>query len=226
MTGPRPSGRGVPEQVGTDQVQIGQESTAPRVRRAVIALGSNLGDRDTLLRQAVRAVDATPGVTVVAASAPVSSTAVTLDGRDPTKPTYLNAVLLADVTLGDDALLDALQAIEAAHGRTRDVRWGDRTLDLDVVALDDATVATERLTVPHPRAAERAFVLEPWLQLDPEARLAGAGRVADLATRLTEHSRPVPGATSLLDPDPADPADPADPDASLGPTPATSPGAP
>ncbi|MBF4602025.1 2-amino-4-hydroxy-6-hydroxymethyldihydropteridine diphosphokinase [Frigoribacterium sp. VKM Ac-1396] len=200
--------------------------TAPRVRRrAVIALGSNLGDRDTLLREAVRAVDATPGVTVVAASAPVSSTAVTLDGPDPTKPTYLNAVLLADVTLDDEALLDALQAIEATHGRTRDVRWGDRTLDLDVVALDDERIETERLQVPHPRAAERAFVLEPWLQLDPEARLAGAGRVADLASRLTEHSRPVPGATSLLDPDPG-PEPVGAPEPTPDPTPAPSPGAP
>ena len=185
----------------------GASVSGASVRRAVIALGSNLGDRDTLLRDAVRAVDATPGITVVAASAPVSSTAVTPEGLDPSKPTYLNAVLLADVTLDDDALLDALQAIEAMHGRTRDVRWGDRTLDLDVVALDDERIDTERLQVPHPRAAERAFVLEPWLQLDPEARLAGAGRVADLASRLTERTRPVPGATPLLDPAPETPSD-------------------
>lgn len=224
MTGPGPIGRhsAVRQSAvrhSTGPLASAPRETVPRVRRAVIALGSNLGDRDTLLREAVGAVDATPGVTVVAASAPVSSTAVTLDGPDPTKPTYLNAVLLADVTLDDDALLDALQAIEATHGRTRDVRWGDRTLDLDVVALDDERIDTERLQVPHPRAAERAFVLEPWLQLDPEARLAGAGRVADLASRLTEHSRPVPGATSLLDPDPAVDPDPA-------PTSAPSPGAP
>jgi 2-amino-4-hydroxy-6-hydroxymethyldihydropteridine diphosphokinase len=197
--------------------------SGPGVRRAVIALGSNLGDRDTLLREAVRAVDATPGITVVAASAPVSSTAVTPDGLDPSKPTYLNAVLLADITLDDDALLDALQAIEATHGRTRDVRWGDRTLDLDVVALDDERIDTERLQVPHPRAAERAFVLEPWLQLDPEARLAGAGRVADLASRLTERTRPVPGATSLLDPASETSSDHA---TAHDPTPDPSPGAP
>jgi 2-amino-4-hydroxy-6-hydroxymethyldihydropteridine diphosphokinase len=201
----------------------GPSTSGPRVRRAVIALGSNLGDRDTLLRDAVRAVDATSGITVVAASAPVSSTAVTLDGLDPSKPTYLNAVLLADVTLDDDALLDALQAIEATHGRTRDVRWGDRTLDLDVVALDDERIDTERLQVPHPRAAERAFVLEPWLRLDPEARLAGAGRVADLASRLTERTRPVPGAAPLLDP-----ASQASSDHATAhvPTPDPSPGAP
>ncbi|WP_342211863.1 2-amino-4-hydroxy-6-hydroxymethyldihydropteridine diphosphokinase [Frigoribacterium sp. CFBP 8759] len=200
MSGPSTAGSSTAGP-STSGPSTGASSTAaPRVRRAVIALGSNLGDRDTLLREAVRAVDATPGITVVAASAPVSSTAVTLDGLDPGKPTYLNAVLLADVTLHDDALLDALQAIEATHGRTREVRWGDRTLDLDVVALDDERIDTERLQVPHPRAAERAFVLEPWLELDPEARLAGAGRVADLASRLTERTRPVPGATSLFDP--------------------------
>lgn len=175
-------------------------STAPATtRRVVIALGSNLGDRDTLLREAVRDLDAAPGVVVVAASAPVSSVAVTLDGLDETKPSYLNAVLLADVTLDDDALLDTMQAIEARAGRTRDVRWGDRTLDLDIVAIDDERISTARLEVPHPRAAERAFVLEPWSQIDPEARLAGLGRVADLASRLSERTRPVPGATSLLE---------------------------
>lgn len=163
MSGPSTSGS-----------STGAPSTAaPRVRRAVIALGSNLGDRDTLLREAVRAVDATPGITVVAASAPVSSTAVTLDGLDPGKPTYLNAVLIADVTLDDDALLDALQAIEATHGRTREVRWGPRTLDLDVVCFEGVRSEDPRLVLPHPRAAERAFVLEPWALMDPDAVLEG-----------------------------------------------------
>ena len=170
------------------------------VRRGVVALGSNLGDRDELLRDAVAALAATPGVTVTAASSPVSSVAVTLDGPDESKPTYLNAVALVETALDAHELLDVLLAVEHAHGRVRAERWGDRTLDLDLVVLGDLELDTERLTLPHPRAAERAFVLEPWLQVDEEARLGSRGRVADLLAGLPDRTRPVPGATGLLEP--------------------------
>ncbi|TWX38379.1 2-amino-4-hydroxy-6-hydroxymethyldihydropteridine diphosphokinase [Frigoribacterium sp. ACAM 257] len=178
----------------------GAPGSAPVVRRGVVALGSNLGDRDELLRDAVVALAATPGVSVTAASSPVSSVAVTLAGPDESKPTYLNAVALVETTLEPLALLDALQAIENDHGRVRDERWGDRTLDLDVVVLGDLVLDTDRLTLPHPRAHERAFVLEPWLQVDEEARLGSQGRVADLLAALPDRTRPVPGATGLLEP--------------------------
>jgi 2-amino-4-hydroxy-6-hydroxymethyldihydropteridine diphosphokinase len=98
-----------------------------------------------------------------------------------------------DTTLTPQELLDALHVVEDTHGRTREVRWGDRTLDLDVVAItNDAGVHqhidTETLTVPHPRAHERAFVLAPWLDADPDAVLPGsgpgAGPVADLLAAL------------------------------------------
>jgi 2-amino-4-hydroxy-6-hydroxymethyldihydropteridine diphosphokinase len=185
--------------------------TGPVVRRGVVALGSNLGDRDELLRDAVAALAATPGVTVTAASSPVSSVAVTLDGPDETKPTYLNAVALVETTLDPFVLLDALQAIEHEHGRVRAERWGDRTLDLDLVVLGDLELDTERLTLPHPRAAERAFVLEPWLQVDEEARLGRRGQVADLLAALPDRTRPVPGATGLLEPTRASSAPAVDP---------------
>jgi 2-amino-4-hydroxy-6-hydroxymethyldihydropteridine diphosphokinase len=181
------------------------------VRRGVVALGSNLGDRDELLRDAVEALAATPGVTVTAASSPVSSVAVTLDGPDESKPTYLNAVALVETTLDPLALLGALQAIEHEHGRVRAERWGDRTLDLDLVVLGDLELDTERLTLPHPRAAERAFVLEPWLQVDEEARLGRRGQVADLLAALPDRTRPVPGATGLLEPARASSAPAVDP---------------
>ncbi|WP_240347521.1 2-amino-4-hydroxy-6-hydroxymethyldihydropteridine diphosphokinase [Curtobacterium sp. 24E2] len=116
----------------------------------------------------------------MASSHEVESVAVTLDGRDDTKPRYRNAVVVVDTDLEPQAFLDALHGIEDEHGRTRDVRWGDRTLDLDVVAVDDLRIDTAMLTVPHPRAAERAFVLAPWLDADPAAVLPGAGPVADL----------------------------------------------
>jgi len=174
------------------------DATGP-VTRAVVALGSNLGARDELLRDAVAALDAVAGVTVVSASTPVSSVALTPEGPDETRPEYLNAVALVETSLDPIALLDALQSIESDHGRTRDVRWGDRTLDLDIVAFGDLELETERLTLPHPRAAERAFVLEPWSEIDEEARLGSLGRVTDLIAALPDRTHPVPGATRLHD---------------------------
>ncbi|WP_439693348.1 2-amino-4-hydroxy-6-hydroxymethyldihydropteridine diphosphokinase [Curtobacterium sp. SP.BCo] len=148
--------------------------------RAVIALGANLGDRGSTLRAAATAIAALPGVRPVASSREVESIAVTLDGPDTSKPRYRNAVVVVDTELEPQELLDALHGIEDTHGRTREVRWGDRTLDLDLVAYDDLSLDTPTLTVPHPRAGERAFVLAPWLDADPDAELPGAGPVADL----------------------------------------------
>ncbi|TDN44190.1 2-amino-4-hydroxy-6-hydroxymethyldihydropteridine diphosphokinase [Curtobacterium flaccumfaciens] len=148
--------------------------------RAVVALGANLGDRGSTLRAAASAIAALPGVRPVASSREVESIAVTLDGPDTTKPRYRNAVVVVDTELEPQELLDALHGIEDTHGRTREVRWGDRTLDLDLVAFDELTLDTDTLTVPHPRAGERAFVLAPWLDADPDAVLPGAGPVADL----------------------------------------------
>jgi 2-amino-4-hydroxy-6-hydroxymethyldihydropteridine diphosphokinase len=149
-------------------------------RRAVIALGANLGDRGTTLREAARTVAAVDGVEPVASSHEVESIAVTVDGPDDTKPRYRNGVVIVDTVLAPQELLDALHRIEDDHGRVRIERWGDRTLDLDVIAIDDERIATPTLDVPHPRAAERAFVLAPWLDADPEAVLPGVGPVAGL----------------------------------------------
>jgi 2-amino-4-hydroxy-6-hydroxymethyldihydropteridine diphosphokinase len=148
---------------------------------AVIALGSNLGDREANLRDAVREIDAIEGVTVTAASGIVESLAVKPDGVDESSPSYLNAVVLVQSALHPDDLLDALNRIEAEHGRVREERWGDRTLDLDIVSFDGIRRDDERLTLPHPRAWERPFVLVPWLQADPDAVIPGRGRVDELA---------------------------------------------
>jgi 2-amino-4-hydroxy-6-hydroxymethyldihydropteridine diphosphokinase len=152
--------------------------------RAVVALGANLGDRGSTLRRAARSIAALPGVRPVSSSHEVESTAVTLAGPDATKPRYRNAVVIVDTALEPQELLDALHGIEDDHGRTRAVRWGDRTLDLDLVAYDDRTIDTGTLTVPHPRAGERAFVLAPWLDADPAAVLPGVGPVAGLLAAL------------------------------------------
>ncbi|GAA4974922.1 2-amino-4-hydroxy-6-hydroxymethyldihydropteridine diphosphokinase [Kineococcus glutinatus] len=148
---------------------------------AVLALGTNLGDRAAVLRSAVAALRAVAGVRVRAVS-PVVETAPV--GGVP-QPDYLNAVVLVSTSLSPLALLEACQAVEAAHGRDRSpaaVRWGARTLDVDVVDVAGLVAACPRLQLPHPGAARRAFVLAPWHALDPAARLPGpgGGAVADL----------------------------------------------
>lgn len=153
--------------------------------RVVIAFGSNQGDREATLRAAVRDLSAIDGVTVTAVSALVESHAVKLAGVDETAPSYLNGVVLAQTTLTPERLLDELQRIELEHGRVRLERWGDRTLDLDLVAVVEADGtwvqrSSERLVLPHPRASERAFVLAPWAQLDADAEIPGHGRITEL----------------------------------------------
>ena len=155
-------------------------SSARDAHRAVIALGSNLGDREATIRAAVRDIDAVQGVRVVAASSLVESGALKPTGVDTAAPAYLNAVILVETDLTPERLLEEINLIEHDHGRVRDVVWGDRTLDLDLITVDDVQLDSERLTLPHPRAWQRAFVLAPWLQVDPDAVIPDRGRVADL----------------------------------------------
>ncbi|MEP6599266.1 MAG: 2-amino-4-hydroxy-6-hydroxymethyldihydropteridine diphosphokinase [Actinomycetota bacterium] len=144
--------------------------------RAVLSIGSNLGDRLELLRAAVEALR--PWLIAVS---PVYDTAPW--GPVP-QPDFLNAVLIADDPAAEPReWLRRAHAAERAAGRTRKVRWGSRTLDVDVVAVDDIRSADPDLTLPHPRAAERAFVLVPWLAADPDATLP-QGCVADLIAAL------------------------------------------
>lgn len=118
---------------------------------AYVALGSNLGDRAAHLDAARRALGALPGTRLLGAS-PVEETApVGPPGQGP----YLNQIVALETSLRPEALLDACLAIEQERGRTRDVRWGPRTLDLDVVYLERSSVATPRLTVPHPELPRR-----------------------------------------------------------------------
>ncbi len=150
------------------------------VRRIVLALGSNLGDRLELLQGAVDALADTPGLRVVAVS-PVYETDPV---GGPDQPEYLNAVVVAEGRHSPRTLLERALAVEDAFDRVREVRWGPRTLDVDVVAVGDLVVDDEDLRVPHPRAAERAFVLVPWLDVDAAAELPGAGQVTALVERL------------------------------------------
>jgi 2-amino-4-hydroxy-6-hydroxymethyldihydropteridine diphosphokinase len=163
----------------------------------VVALGSNLGDREATLRAAVRDIDAIDGLTVVAVSGLVESHAVKTGGVDESAPSYLNAVLLATGDLAPRRVLDELQRIELSHGRVREERWGDRTLDLDLIACENVVTDSERLTLPHPRAWERAFVLAPWAELQPDADIPGRGPIAELLAAASDSVWDYPAAPLL-----------------------------
>ena len=137
----------------------------------VLALGANLGPAAATLRKAVAELSRTPGLAVVRVS-PLARTAAV---GGPEQPDYLNAVVLARTTLAPRELLRVCQGVENAHGRERSERWGPRTLDVDIVVYDSVQAVTDDLELPHPRAHQRAFVLQPWAQADPEAVLPGLG---------------------------------------------------
>nr|WP_087132921.1 2-amino-4-hydroxy-6-hydroxymethyldihydropteridine diphosphokinase [Microbacterium esteraromaticum] len=153
---------------------------------AVIALGSNEGDRGEILQAAAARLRRLPLVDDLVMSDPIESIAVKPDGPDPDAPRYLNAVALVTTRLAPQVLLGMLHAVEEEQGRVRHERWGDRTLDLDLIAYGDFESDDEHLLVPHPRAAERLFVLEPWLSIDADAVLHGHGRVDELVRRLKD----------------------------------------
>lgn len=154
------------------------------IRQVVVALGSNLGDRLENLQGAVRALADTPDVWVTGVS-PVYETDP-VDSPDDAG-TFLNAVVLADTTLSASRLLDRALAIEDAYDRQRsEVKNAPRTLDVDLIVVGDRRSDDEALRLPHPRAAQRAFVLRPWFDVDPGATLLGHGLVADLLAALGE----------------------------------------
>lgn len=151
------------------------------IRPAVLALGSNVGERFANLQGAVNSLADTPEVHVVA----VSSVYETEPVDTPEGSRYfLNAILLADTTLSVATLLDRVQAVESAYGRDHSGRNAPRTLDVDLVVVGNRLSDTPELTLPHPRAHDRAFVLVPWLEIDEQAQIPGKGKVADLLADL------------------------------------------
>ena len=164
------------------------EMPAPRPGRpevtAVVALGANLGDRYDTIRAAAERIARLPLVSEVRLSKLFETVALRLDGPDPDAPGYVNAVALVTTRLAPEILLGMLHAIEDENGRERRERWGDRTLDLDLIAYGDVISDDPGLQLPHPRAADRLFVLDPWLDVDADAVLLGRGKVADLAADL------------------------------------------
>ena len=139
----------------------------------VIAFGSNLGDRAETILAAAREIADLPGVELTAVSTLHETPALKPHGVDLAAPAYLNAIAIVETDLDPHDLLVQLRQIEQQHGRVREERWGDRTLDLDIIDADGAELTTETLTLPHPRAHELAFVLAPWLEVDGDAVLSG-----------------------------------------------------
>ncbi|HEY2641007.1 MAG TPA: 2-amino-4-hydroxy-6-hydroxymethyldihydropteridine diphosphokinase [Streptosporangiaceae bacterium] len=150
-------------------------ASAGPVRTVVLSVGSNLGDRLGHLQLALSVLCVT-GLTCQA----VSSVYETDPVGGPEQESFFNAVLLAASALPARDILARCQVAEAAAGRVRAERWGPRTLDVDVIACGDEVSTDPELTLPHPRAHERAFVLVPWLEVAPDATLPGYGRVAQL----------------------------------------------
>ena len=174
--------------VGHPFTDVAVEVHRTRGVPVVGALGANLGDARATLESAVHAVAGLPGMRVRAVSPLVETDPV----GGPEQPVYLNAVLVGDTTLDPDDLLRRLHEIEADHGRTREVRWDARTLDLDLIQVGTPASGSEvrreepALTLPHPRAHERGFVLVPWSLADPAATIRADGQVRPVADLVGE----------------------------------------
>jgi 2-amino-4-hydroxy-6-hydroxymethyldihydropteridine diphosphokinase len=142
--------------------------------RVVIALGSNLGDRSLNIDSAVMELAKIIEITHL------STNHETDPVGGPAQPKYLNAVLIAESELDPHELLIGALEIENRLGRTREVHWGPRTIDIDLISAGNEVINSQVLVLPHPRAHERKFVLKPWLEIDPDAALPGYGPVQEI----------------------------------------------
>ena len=142
--------------------------------KAVISLGANIGDTKANLDLAIGLLREATEVIAV------SSYSQTKPVGGPEQPDYLNAVVIVESELPAKDLLALLNGIETARGRTREIHWGPRVIDLDLIQYGGLLVNDEKLTLPHPRAHQRRFVLAPWLEIEPEAVLLTHGRISDL----------------------------------------------
>ncbi len=142
--------------------------------KAVVSLGANIGYPKANLDLAVALLREATDVIAV------SSYLQTKPVGGPEQPDYLNAVAILESELPAKELLALLNGIETAMGRTREIHWGPRVIDLDLIQYGGLLVSDEKLTLPHPRAHERRFVLAPWFEIEPEAVLLTHGRISDL----------------------------------------------
>ena len=135
--------------------------------KAVVALGSNLGDRFDYLQKAVNEINSLTDIEILE----ISSVYETLPVGGPEQGNYLNAVITLNAKFEAEELLLKLLLIELNLGRQREIAWGPRTIDLDLIWFEDQTINLENLVLPHPRAHERCFVIKPWLEIEPKARI-------------------------------------------------------
>lgn len=135
--------------------------------KAVVALGSNLGDRFDYLQKAVNEINSLVDIEI----SEISSVYETLPVGGPEQGNYLNAVITLNTKFEAEELLLKLLLIELNLGRQREIEWGPRTIDLDLIWFEDQTINLDNLVLPHPRAHERCFVIKPWLEIEPNAKI-------------------------------------------------------
>jgi 2-amino-4-hydroxy-6-hydroxymethyldihydropteridine diphosphokinase len=146
--------------------------------KAVIALGSNLGNRELYIDSAVAELAKIIEITHL------STNHETDPVGGPEQPKYLNAIAIAETELDPRELLIIMLEIENRLGREREVHWGPRTIDLDLIVFGDEVIDSEVLVLPHPRAHERKFVLEPWLEIEPDAYIPVIGEIENILQRI------------------------------------------
>ena len=146
--------------------------------KAVIALGSNLGNRELYIDSAVAELAKVIEITHL------STNHETDPVGGPEQPKYLNAITIGETELDPRELLIVMLEIENKLGRKREVHWGPRTIDLDLIVFGDEIIDSEVLVLPHPRAHERKFVLEPWLEIEPDAYIPGIGEIENILQRI------------------------------------------
>ena len=156
----------------------------PGVTKAVLAFGSNLGDRQETIVAASKRLAEHKKVKLVALSSMYESIAVTAEDEDESQPNYLNAVGIFETELKPSKLHKLASDVENEFGRVRLARWAPRTLDIDIITFGTELIETKKLVVPHPRAFERAFVLVPWLEIDPDAVIPSRGKISALVSEL------------------------------------------
>jgi 2-amino-4-hydroxy-6-hydroxymethyldihydropteridine diphosphokinase len=149
--------------------------------KAVLALGSNLGNRRQWIIKALAAIKLSKGIELLEISPLVESKALTLAGFDSSKPKFLNCVAEIETSLNPEKLLAVVQGIEQLLGRKKLERWGDRNIDIDIITYASQSYRSADLVIPHPEAVKRAFVIVPWYLMDQKAELPGIGSIEKLA---------------------------------------------
>ncbi|MFM7140107.1 MAG: 2-amino-4-hydroxy-6-hydroxymethyldihydropteridine diphosphokinase [Actinomycetes bacterium] len=148
--------------------------------RAVISLGSNIGDKFSYLQSAVNEINELSDSEILICSSVYKTKPVVFEDQED----FLNAVLILETAFSAEELLMKLLIIELNLGRERSIKWGPRTIDLDLIDYEKIVINSEKLTLPHPRAIERCFVLKPWNEIDDNAEIAVHGKIKEILQKI------------------------------------------